>query len=805
MNQITGEIEVLWSFDTWIALNETAPYLEQYISQILPERLVLIANVDANDLHELPSAVTAMQQRFGGACVVQVDFRDSWAAISQNMKTVVEQCNSYSDTAGYVDSSVQYSLTAAASGDTTPPAGTFRINSGAAATSSNLVTLDFSGVTDSQSGLASGGKLCLSNDGKTWSPMLDFAASEKWPLERGSGNKTVYAQVRDRAGNWTTSPLTASIVLQEQSPLRSGPAGSDFYYAPQFCFANGTIVALSDSGTASMSTDLGSDWSKPQSVLPSPDDDGWNQISLNCDGAGHIFTTGYTLENGNLRIETNSSSDGGLTWEFSPPTGNIAIPESDEGYYYPSLVCASSPSNPVLFWVATIGNTDEAFAIASHDGGVTWPATPVQLTNSASGAYIDGLQASCNSSAVVAAIGASDNVIVYRSVNGGDAFGGGTQIASGAYDFSLVSDPNGGLLMLSPAYGPNSGYSLVAERSLDGGATWTLPAAVAENLAFYEGFQAVSPAPGQFYVAWVTQNAADYSNGLQFASSNDAGATWSNAATITIPAYFYTFMLAEKPSINSFSLAANAAGDVGLLWVDSRQGLVDGYAVQRWGVADPARGPHEDQAADGLNSPIPSITDVYVATSTDRGATWSTSGPIEASPANGEGYVDSIGLWLAADGTGIGIWGSENSNIDLRFLNGLTIPLADPGGPVNDASKVANALAPGEWAGINGQNLASAAASGQPPALPSILAGSSVLITDATGVTALASLYSVTANQIQFVVPDSLTAGDAQMKISTARGSLNLPVSIASKSPGYLFRNSRWHRCGRRVDRSELC
>ena len=62
VNQITGEIEVLWSFDTWIALNETAPNLEQYIAQILPERLVLIANADANDLHELYTTSPDWQQ-----------------------------------------------------------------------------------------------------------------------------------------------------------------------------------------------------------------------------------------------------------------------------------------------------------------------------------------------------------------------------------------------------------------------------------------------------------------------------------------------------------------------------------------------------------------------------------------------------------------------------------------------------------------------------------------------------------------------------------------------------------------------
>src|SRR5262249_27638299 len=143
--------------------------------------------------------------------------------------------------------------------------------------------------------------------------------------------------------------------------------------------------------------------------------------------------------------------------------------------------------------------------------------------------------------------------------------------------------------------------------------------------------QAISSGPGQFHLAWVSDNTADGSECLRISSTKDGGATWSAPATVASPQYFYGFMLAEAPYIGDFALAANSNAELELMWVDDRQGL--GYTVQRWGVADAARGPHEDQNADAPYSPISSITDVYVATSTDGGATWATTGPIESNPA----------------------------------------------------------------------------------------------------------------------------------------------------------------------------
>jgi WD40 repeat protein len=86
--------------------------------------------------------------------------------------------------------------------DKTPPTGSLTINDGAATTGSNYVTLKIQ-ANDPLSGVA---EMRFSNDGRTWSDWEGFQSTRSWDLTRfggssSSGLKTVYAQVRDRAGN----------------------------------------------------------------------------------------------------------------------------------------------------------------------------------------------------------------------------------------------------------------------------------------------------------------------------------------------------------------------------------------------------------------------------------------------------------------------------------------------------------------------------------------------------------------------------------------------------------------------------
>ncbi len=84
--------------------------------------------------------------------------------------------------------------------DTLAPTGTIIINGGAASTNSTNVTL-----TLSCSDLQGCSEMQFSNDGITYSSPEPYATTKAWTLTSGDGTKTVYAQFKDTAGNWSTA------------------------------------------------------------------------------------------------------------------------------------------------------------------------------------------------------------------------------------------------------------------------------------------------------------------------------------------------------------------------------------------------------------------------------------------------------------------------------------------------------------------------------------------------------------------------------------------------------------------------
>lgn len=106
-------------------------------------------------------------------------------------KTVYAQ---FRDTAGNVSATASDTIVF----DITPPTGTVTVNSGAAWTKTKDVTLTFTTDDGAGSGVS---EMRLSNDGTNWNAWEAFAASKAWSLATGDGQKTVYAQFRDRATN----------------------------------------------------------------------------------------------------------------------------------------------------------------------------------------------------------------------------------------------------------------------------------------------------------------------------------------------------------------------------------------------------------------------------------------------------------------------------------------------------------------------------------------------------------------------------------------------------------------------------
>jgi Subtilase family len=95
----------------------------------------------------------------------------------------------------------------------TPPVGKLAINGGSKYSKSNAVTLtlsatDVSGVT----------AMCISNT-TTCASWEAPSATRAWKLATSSGTATVYARFRDSYGNVSTTPVSATIIVDATAPL----------------------------------------------------------------------------------------------------------------------------------------------------------------------------------------------------------------------------------------------------------------------------------------------------------------------------------------------------------------------------------------------------------------------------------------------------------------------------------------------------------------------------------------------------------------------------------------------------------
>lgn len=105
---------------------------------------------------------------------------------------------------------------------TSPLAGSLSVNGGDTWTTEELVSLTLSGASDGDAGSGIEG-ISFSNDGTTWSVFDTPADSVPWNLTTGAGGtadngmKTLYARVRDQAGNISES-IFASIGYDNVKP-----------------------------------------------------------------------------------------------------------------------------------------------------------------------------------------------------------------------------------------------------------------------------------------------------------------------------------------------------------------------------------------------------------------------------------------------------------------------------------------------------------------------------------------------------------------------------------------------------------
>jgi len=174
--------------------------------------------------------------------------------------------------------------------DTTPPTGSISINQGARFTRSTSATLYLTYQDDT--GVSA---VRYSNDGVTWTDWEAPAPTKPWILTAGDGEKTVYYQIRDAAGN-LSQVYTASIVLDTRAPkpvLSVGiPTAGGWYCetnSPTF-YLTGTIEPKCMLYLDGVLISTGGSFSKTLSLSP-----GINRFTLLAEDEAGNMSTG-TLE-----------------------------------------------------------------------------------------------------------------------------------------------------------------------------------------------------------------------------------------------------------------------------------------------------------------------------------------------------------------------------------------------------------------------------------------------------------------------------------------------------------------------------
>ena len=354
------------------------------------------------------------------------------------------------------------------------------------------------------------------------------------------------------------------------------------------------------------SVDNGATWTFPAVLNTNAASDSGDDLypQVTTDGGGHWVAVWYSYDTlggtvgSDVDILVARSTDSGATW--TAPAALNTNAATDSGSDYGPQVTTDRIGHWVAVWYSydtlggTIGTDCDILVARSADNGATWTAPAALNTNAATD-------------------------------SGGDYHPRVTTDGSGPWVATWDSEENlGGTI--------GADRDILMARSTDSGATWTAPAVLNANAATDSGGdygpQVTADGSGHWVTVWYSNEnlggTIGTDNDVLVARSTDSGATW------TAPA----------------ALNTNAASDSG--WDGNPQLTTDGdgHWVAVW------------ESNDSLGGTIGTEPDILVARSVDDGATWTAPAALNSNAASDSSYADDQYPQVTTDGAGhwVAVW-----------------------------------------------------------------------------------------------------------------------------------------------------
>lgn len=255
--------------------------------------------------------------------------------------------------------------------DTSAPNGNFTINDGAIYTTSNSTTLKITASADAT-------KMQFSNDNVTWSGWENLAASKSWALSSSDGNKTVYGQFQNAAGN-ESAKVSNIITFDTAAPTGTVSINSGTTYANS---KNVTLTLAATDLTSGLDkmkfSNNGTTWSNWETYNTTKS---WDLLSTTYSTTNDGVKTVYAKFKDKAGNETTAVISDEITFDATAPVNDSLNIDSDAAY------TTLGTANLTLSATDTTSGLDKM--MFSNDG-TTWTTAEAYTTTKTAWALTSG-------------------------------------------------------------------------------------------------------------------------------------------------------------------------------------------------------------------------------------------------------------------------------------------------------------------------------------------------------------------------------------------------------------------------------